>query len=82
VLKKYFQNENTEFKVVKLADVANKDLIQKYNAKSQTVMIISRKGKMENAIDVSDIVASYSKSKDKVKFETEMKDKINESLKF
>jgi hypothetical protein len=81
VLIKYFQNENIEFKVIKLADEANKDLVTKFNAKSQTVVIVSTKRKKENAIDVSDIVANYSKSKDKVKFENEMKDKINEILK-
>jgi len=81
VLIKYFQNENIEFKVIKLADQANKDLVTKFNAKSQTVVIVSTKRKKENVIDVSDVVANYSKSKDKVKFETEMKDKINEILK-
>lgn len=81
VLIKYFQDENIQFKVIKLADQTNKDLILKYNAKSQTVVIVSTKRNKENAIDVSDIVANYSKSKDKVKFETEMKDKINEILK-
>jgi hypothetical protein len=80
VLIKYFQNENIEFKVIRLADEANKELVTKYNAKSQTVMIVSKKRKKENIIDVSDIVANYSKSKDKVKFENEMKDKISESL--
>jgi len=81
VLIKYFQNENIEFKVIKLADEANKELVTKFNAKSQTVVIVSTKRKKENVIDVSGIVANYSKSKDKVKFETEMKDKINEILK-
>ena len=81
VIIKYFQNENIEFKVIKLADEANKDLVAKYNAKSQTVVIVSTKRKKENVIDVTDIVANYSKSKDKEKFEAEMKDKINEILK-
>ena len=81
VLIKYFQNENIEFKVIKLSDQANKELVTKFNAKSQTVVIVSTKRKKENVIDVSDVVANYSKSKDKVKFETEMKDKINEILK-
>ena len=81
VLIKYFQNENIEFIVIRLADQANQDLVTRFNAKSQTVVIVSTKRKKENVIDVSDIVANYSKSKDKVKFETEMKDKINEILK-
>jgi uncharacterized protein YqkB len=81
VIVKYFQNENIEFKVIKLADEANKDLVAKYNAKSQTVVIVSKKKKKENSIDVSDIVANYSRTKDKAKFEDEMKTKINEILK-
>ena len=47
VVIKYFQGENIQFKVIKLADVANKDLVAKYNAKSQTVVIVSRKKKKE-----------------------------------
>ena len=80
VLIKYFQDENIQFKVIKLADEANKDLVAKYNAKSQTVVIVSKKKKKENSIDVSDIVANYSRTKDKAKFEDEMKTKINEIL--
>lgn len=82
VIVKYFQNENIEFKVIKLEDQANKDLVAKYNAKSQTVVIVTRKKKKENSIDVSDIVAGYSKNKDKEKFETEMKEKIILSQEF
>ena len=81
VLIKYFSDKNIEFKVIKLADETNKDLVAKYNAKSQTVVIVSTKRKKENTVDVSDIVADYSRSRDKAKFENEMKDKINEVLK-
>ena len=82
VIVKYFQDENIEFKVIKLADAANKELVARFNAKSQTVVIISKKKKKENVIDVSAIVANYSKTKDKAKFEAAMKAKINESLAF
>lgn len=82
VIVKYFQKENIEFKVIKLADAANKELVTRFNAKSQTVVIISKKKKKENVVDVSSIVANYSKTKDKAKFEAEMKAKINESLEF
>lgn len=80
VLIKYFKDENIQFKVIKLADEANKDLVAKYNAKSQTVIIVCKRKKKENSIDVSDIVANYSRTKDKAKFENEMKEKINEIL--
>ncbi len=82
VIVKYFQKENIEFKVIKLADEANKELVSRFNAKSQTVVIISKKKKKENVIDASAIVADYSKTKDKVRFEAEMRKKISESLVF
>lgn len=81
VIVKYFQDENIEFKVVKLADEANKELVNRYNAKSQTVIIVNKKKKKEHMIDVSDIVANYSKTRNKAKFEDEMKAKIEEILK-
>ncbi|MBW6461352.1 MAG: hypothetical protein K0B08_12340 [Bacteroidales bacterium] len=81
VIVKYFLDENIQFNVVKLADEANKDLVEKYHAKSQTVVIVSKKKKKENSTDVSDIVANYSKTRNKAKFENEMKAKINEILK-
>lgn len=81
VIVKYFHDENIEFKVIKLADAANKDLVEKYHAKSQTVVIVSKKKKKEYSIDVSDIVANYSRTKDKTKFENEMQGKIDEILK-
>lgn len=82
VIVKYFQDENIQFNVIKLADEANKELVSRFNAKSQTVVIICKKKKKENVVDASAIVASYFKTKDKAKFEAEMKDKINESLEF
>ena len=69
--------EDIQFKVIKLADEANNDLIAKYNAKSQTVVIAINNNKKENSIYVSDIVTKYSRTKDKARFEDGMKTKIN-----
>jgi len=80
VLIKYFSDKMIEFKVIRLADEANKDLVAKYNAKSQTVVIIKKKGKKESATDVSFIVQEYARTYDKEKFENELKEKISESL--
>jgi len=81
VIEKYFADKNISFKVVKLADEANKALIEKYNAKSQTVVIVKKKKKKETATDVSEIVHDYAINKDKEKFEKELKNKISECLK-
>jgi hypothetical protein len=80
VIKKYFENEKVELKVVKLADETNKDLIAKYNATSQTVVIVKKKGKKETSDDATAIVQEYSKTKNKDKFENDLKAKISEML--
>jgi hypothetical protein len=81
VLKKNFAKENIQFKVIQLADEANKELIAKYKAESQTVVIVKTKGKKETVTDVSAIVKDYAMKQNKEKFETELKQKISESLK-
>ena len=81
VLKRNFAKENIEFKVIRLADVANKDLVAKYNAKAQTVVIVKTKRKKETATDVSSIVQDYAMSHNQEKFENELKARIKESLK-
>jgi len=77
----YSSKENIGFRVVKLVDAANKDLVEKYQAKSQTVVIVKTKGKKETFADVSDIVQEYSKTKNKDQFEIAMTGKLNEILK-
>lgn len=81
VLKKNFVKENIDFKVIKLADEANKDLIAKYNAESQTVVFVEKKRKKETATDLSPIVKDYAMNRDKEKFENEFTAKISEVLK-
>lgn len=81
VLKTYFAKENIQFNVIQLADEANKELIAKYKAESQTVVIVKTKGKNETVTDVSAIVKDYATKQNKEKFETELKGKISASLK-
>lgn len=81
VVQKYFAKENIEFKVIQLADEANKQLIEKYKAVSQTVVIVKKKGEKETATDVSAIVKDYAMKQNKEKFEMELKEKISESIK-
>jgi len=64
-----------------LAAEANKDLIAKYKAESQTVVIVKTKGKKVTATDLSVLVKEYAMKQNKEKFETELKEKISEGLK-
>lgn len=81
IIEKNFPNGNVTFKQVALADETNKPLVEKHNAKSQTVVIVKTAKKKETSTDISDIIRSYARSSDKTKFETELVDKINEILK-
>jgi len=73
-----FKDGNVTMKVVKLGDEENKELVEKYNAKSQTVVLVSTKKKNETVVDVSDIVRNYARNNNKDEFETALIAKINE----
>ncbi|HBS86219.1 MAG: hypothetical protein A2W91_09390 [Bacteroidetes bacterium GWF2_38_335] len=81
IVVKYFAKDNAKFKVVRIADEANKGLVEKYSAKSQTVVVLKKKGKKESFLDVSDVVQAYLADKDKGKFEETMKTKIADFIK-
>lgn len=76
IITKNFAKDVT-FKQVAIADENNKSLVEKYSAKSQTVVLVNSKG----AVDVSDIVRAYVRSSDKDAFEKALVAKIQESIK-
>mgnify|MGYP000853794113 CR=1 FL=1 len=81
IIEQNFAGKGVTFKQVPLADEANKALVEKHNAKSQTVVLVATKKKKETSIDVSDIVRKYARTNDKETFQKELTDKINEILK-
>ena len=81
VIDKEFQNKNIEFKRVWLNEKENDVLIQKYNAKPQTVVLVKKKRDKETVTDLTEIVKDFASKQNKEKFETELKVKISESLK-
>lgn len=81
VIDRNFNEKGVTFKQIMLADEANKALVEKYNAKSQTVILVaSDKKKKQTSVDVSDIVRKYTKGGSKEVFEKELTDKINALL--
>lgn len=81
IVEKNFKSEAVNFKEVKLADESNKELVEKHNAKSQTVVIVAKKKKKETVVDVSDIVRTYSRNQNKDELEKQLLAKINETIK-
>ncbi len=69
-----FDTSKVTFTEVLLADEKNKALVEKYKAKSQTVVVVNAKKK--KTMDVSDLVRTYLRNGDKATFEKELIQKI------
>jgi hypothetical protein len=78
LIEQKFPDKSVVFKRIKITDEANKSLVEKYKAESQTVIICRKKRSKELFVDVSEIVKEYAYNEDKTYFEREMMSKINE----
>jgi hypothetical protein len=78
ILQKNFTDNSIEFKEIKIADEANKALVEKYKAQSQTVILLKTKKKKDISIDVSDLVRAYVQNQNKDALEQALLAKINE----
>ena len=59
---------------------ANKELVKKFEAKSQTVIMVQTKRNKEYITNLTPIVDAYKQSRNKDQFETDMKKRISSSL--
>lgn len=80
VVETNFKDQGVSFREIKIEDPNNADLIKKYNARSQTVVIVSNNRSDDNALDISQIVARFSRNRDYETFETQVSEKINQML--
>ena len=80
VIDKNFSDKNIEFKRIWLKDTLNKALIEKFNAKPQTIVMVEKKRKKETITDLTEIVHNYSIKRNKEEFEVELQAKIAENL--
>lgn len=76
-----FSNEDVVFTTVRLNDAANAALIAKHQAKSQTVLLVYKKGKTETVTDISTIVRSYARNSNKEELEGGLVASIKNSIK-
>lgn len=80
-VEKNFTNDKVVFKQIKLDDPANKALIDKHNAKSQTVVMVVKKRKGETVIDLTDIVRTYTRNSNKEALEKDIVARMKPALK-
>lgn len=77
IISENFDN-SVSFELIKISEETNTDLVSKYSAKSQTVIIekYDKKGKFVEFIDISAEVKTFAYNKDKVAFTEILKTKI------
>jgi len=81
IMESNFKAENVQFRSVKISDAANKALVEKYNAGSQTVVVVTTHRRNETARDISDIVRTYTRTRDRANFEKELLTRLSENAK-
>jgi hypothetical protein len=80
LIEKDFPGENIEFKRVWLNDKENATLIEKYNAKAQTVVMVNTKRNKELATDLTETIKNLAVKGKTETAETELKTLIAENL--
>jgi hypothetical protein len=76
-----YKEGDLKFTTVRISDEANKALVEKYKAGSQTVVIVTTRRRNESSMDISDIVRAYSRNRDKANFEKELLARISTTTK-
>ncbi len=80
IVEKNWTDGSVTFRQVKLSDTLNNELIKKYNAQSQTLVIVKTKNKKVTSTDISTILSDFAKTNDAAKFEQEFTARINEII--
>jgi hypothetical protein len=81
IIEKNWADGSVTFRQVKLSDTLNNELIKKYNAQSQTLVIVKTKKKIETSVDASPILQEFAKNNDAAAFEKKLIGKVNEVIK-
>src|SRR6056297_1069326 len=80
IVEEDFSDNELTLRSVKIADKENKALVGKYDAKSQSVVVVTDKSGEEKFIDISDLVARYQKNQNKESVKNEIVKKIKTIL--
>jgi hypothetical protein len=78
IIEAKYNNDKVIFKAVRLNDPDSEELINKYNAKSQTVIVKSIK--KDKDFDATELVKTFSRTKDQESFEKDLFEQINKLL--
>mgnify|MGYP005840671329 CR=1 FL=1 len=80
VIKETYPQGNVILKEIKISDPQNKQLVDKYKAINETVIVVANKKKKIFENNVTQIVANYKKTKNTNNFKKEFCEIINKYL--
>ena len=80
ILEAHFDAKDLVFREVRLADEANRQLVEKHKARSQTVVLVVKKRRSETVVDLSDLIRQYQRSRNRAEFEKELVARIKAAL--
>jgi len=80
IIEQNFPNGEVSFTEVKLADPENAELVERFGAGSQTLIVISQKKKKENVADLSDVLKQYNRNLNIKILETELVEQIKTTM--
>ncbi len=77
VVEENFDKNQVKFKTIRLIDRHNAELVEKYNARSQTVIIVNSE---DNSIDASQMVLNFRRTRNSAEFEKDFVEAISRLL--
>ena len=81
IIEKNWADGSVTFRQIKLSDTTNNELIKRYDAQSQTLLLVVTKKKIKFSTDLSAILRFFVSSNDTAKFEKDLIDNISEAIK-
>ena len=81
IIEKNWADGSVAFRQVRLSDTTNNELIKKYNAQSQTLIVVVTRKKKDTSTDVTALLREFATTNDAAKFEKDLTDKIKEVIK-
>lgn len=77
IIKENFPEGQVTLRQVRLDDPENSELIEKYGATSQTLIVISTHRRKENTADISDVLRTYTRNRNVAILEQQLIENIS-----
>lgn len=80
IIESNYENGEVVFRTIMLSSEENAELVEKHNARSQTVVIVSNKRRSKEVVDATEIVRNFSRTRNQAEFEKAISESISKLL--